>query len=318
MTTGYTYSGNSVIKEETATYTRYYTHGQGIDNVMAQDDGTSTNYYYKNHLGSTSVISNGTYTDDYDYTSWGEPVANATNFHNPYIYTGREAAENGLYYYRARFYDPGIGRFNSADPMGLGAGINHFAYTFNNPILLSDPSGSVPKGKALFGVCCRPVNIPGNPGFQHCYIAMKAGKQEKTWSLKGPAYMIGTGTSIKNWKEDVVSDSDCKWGTFCKEATENCIDAAHDSWPSRTAYFPFPPSFSEFYTCNSYASHIAFKCGIPFNPWISNKIIAPGWGKTYQAPDPYPTFGGDVGPGAGPLSGYRGTLPSLSTSPLSM
>ncbi len=59
-------------------YTRYYTHGQGIDNVMAKDDGTSTNYYYKNHLGSTSVISNGTYTDDYDYTSWGGIVTGSS------------------------------------------------------------------------------------------------------------------------------------------------------------------------------------------------------------------------------------------------
>ena len=47
-------------------------------------------------------------------------------------------------FYRARFYDPSIGRFNSRDPAGLAAGINRYAYTNNNPINYTDPFGLLP------------------------------------------------------------------------------------------------------------------------------------------------------------------------------
>jgi RHS repeat-associated protein len=58
-------------------------------------------------------------------------------------YTGREHdPASGLYYYRARYYDPEIGRFLSEDPLGFGAGdVNLYAYVGNNPLLTNDPTG---------------------------------------------------------------------------------------------------------------------------------------------------------------------------------
>src|SRR6185436_12945218 len=47
----------------------------------------------------------------------------------------------GLLHYRARSYDPQIGRFISEDPIGLAGGINQFAYVSNNPQNGTDPSG---------------------------------------------------------------------------------------------------------------------------------------------------------------------------------
>ncbi len=41
---------------------------------------------------------------------------------------------------RARYYDPEVGRFISEDPAGLAAGVNLYAYAFNNPISYVDPS----------------------------------------------------------------------------------------------------------------------------------------------------------------------------------
>jgi uncharacterized protein RhaS with RHS repeats len=43
--------------------------------------------------------------------------------------------------YRARFYDPQIGRFTSEDPIGFAGGVNWYAYVKNNPILFRDPLG---------------------------------------------------------------------------------------------------------------------------------------------------------------------------------
>jgi len=61
---------------------------------------------------------------------------------NDLLFTGRELDRStGLYYYRARYYDPEIGRFLSEDPLGFEAGVNFYAYVENNPINANDPMG---------------------------------------------------------------------------------------------------------------------------------------------------------------------------------
>jgi len=46
-----------------------------------------------------------------------------------------------LYYYRARYYSPQLGRFISEDPDGIGGGSNYYAYVDGNPVDLTDPLG---------------------------------------------------------------------------------------------------------------------------------------------------------------------------------
>ena len=64
---------------------------------------------------------------------------------NPLRYTGRERdPDTDLYYYRARYYDPDLGRFLSEDPLGFGGGDpNFYAYVGNNPMVANDPSGQL-------------------------------------------------------------------------------------------------------------------------------------------------------------------------------
>ncbi len=51
-------------------------------------------------------------------------------------------AEDSLYYMRARYYDPVVGRFISEDPLGFGGGdVNLYAYVQNNPVNKIDPRG---------------------------------------------------------------------------------------------------------------------------------------------------------------------------------
>jgi hypothetical protein len=45
--------------------------------------------------------------------------------------------------YRARYYDPSVGRFLSEDPIGFGGGGNFYAYVENRPTILVDPSGRI-------------------------------------------------------------------------------------------------------------------------------------------------------------------------------
>jgi RHS repeat-associated protein len=51
--------------------------------------------------------------------------------------------ETGLYYYRARYYNPYIGRFLQTDPVGYDDGINWYAYCRNNPLAYTDPMGNM-------------------------------------------------------------------------------------------------------------------------------------------------------------------------------
>ena len=61
---------------------------------------------------------------------------------NPLRYMAREIdAATGLYYVRARWYDPSLERFVSEDPTGLVGGINPYAYVGDDPVNHTDPSG---------------------------------------------------------------------------------------------------------------------------------------------------------------------------------
>ena len=61
----------------------------------------------------------------YAYSPYGESQSLGPDDGNPLQYTGRENDDTGLYYYRARYYDPVLKRFVSEDPIGLMGGAEH-------------------------------------------------------------------------------------------------------------------------------------------------------------------------------------------------
>jgi RHS repeat-associated protein len=72
------------------------------------------------------------------------PLRSKHNFHTRY--TGRENDDTGVYFYRNRYYNPTFQRFISQDPIGMGGGINEYAYGGNNPIGFTDPLGTDARG----------------------------------------------------------------------------------------------------------------------------------------------------------------------------
>jgi RHS repeat-associated protein len=79
----------------------------------------------------------------YTYDSFGKLTASTGSLTNPFQYTARESdPETGLYYYRARYYDPYVGRFTSEDPLGFAGGINKYDYVNGNPTNWIDNYGT--------------------------------------------------------------------------------------------------------------------------------------------------------------------------------
>jgi RHS repeat-associated protein len=83
------------------------------------------------------------------------------NLRNPGQYLDQET---GLFYNRARYYNPQSGRYLTSDPIGLGGGLNTYSYADGNPFLHADPLGLDPQaacdrftgiGNAICSVCVK-------------------------------------------------------------------------------------------------------------------------------------------------------------------
>ena len=99
-------------------------------------------YHHLNALGSNIVLTddNQTVLARYEYDVFGAIRNETGTSDNTRKFTGKEFdADSNLYYYRARYYDPYIGRFTQRDPVGQG--VNWYAYTANNPLKYTDPTG---------------------------------------------------------------------------------------------------------------------------------------------------------------------------------
>jgi RHS repeat-associated protein len=120
-----------------------YLRGSVIDEIVNAfyfgTDSKWVNYtFHHDNLQSVLGLSGheGSVLQTIQYGPFGEKISTTGNANNNALhYTGREEdPDTGLIYYRARFYDPSIGRFTSEDPKGFAAGINFYAYVSNNPI----------------------------------------------------------------------------------------------------------------------------------------------------------------------------------------
>jgi len=102
-----------------------------------------------------------------------------------YRYIGKERdEETGLYHLGARYYASWLGRWTAVDPIGLGDGVNRYAYSRGNPVGLRDPSGTSPSTSHL-DFSGEPLLVPGqSPGSTasgESFIATEV-KKERTLS----------------------------------------------------------------------------------------------------------------------------------------
>lgn len=106
-------------------------------------------FQYDNHLGSAALeLDHEAQIITYEeYTPFGstsyQAVRSQTETPKRYRYCGKERdEESGFSYHNARYYVMWLGRWLSADPIGIGDGLNLYAYCKNNPVMHKDGSGT--------------------------------------------------------------------------------------------------------------------------------------------------------------------------------
>ncbi|EMS70409.1 RHS repeat-associated core domain-containing protein [Ruminiclostridium cellobioparum] len=146
--TNYLYDRQNVILETDASNNIKARYVKGINYIAKADAAGKESYFLYNGHGDVvqTVDAAGTVENQYDYDIWGNPTLTVETTSNAIRYTGEfYDEETGLYYLRARYYDPYLGRFTTEDsywgeddnPLSL----NLYTYCENDPIQYVDPSG---------------------------------------------------------------------------------------------------------------------------------------------------------------------------------
>ena len=128
----------------------YYIHGLGMIARVKVSSG-QPNYYHHDFRGSTVAMTNSSQaiTHKYQYGAFGETQQVQEEDFNTYRYVGKYGVgyeSKDLTFMRARYYQPGVGRFNSEDPVW---GVNLYPYGENNSIKNIDPDGLFIQGDIL-------------------------------------------------------------------------------------------------------------------------------------------------------------------------
>jgi RHS repeat-associated protein len=149
-TTNYLYDGMApganIIEEvdSSGNVLARYTQDSRVDGPLSMLRGGTTAYYEQDGVNSVTSLTSpaGAVANSYNYDSFGKLTASTGTLTNPFQYTGREFdSETTIYFNRARYYDPSMGRFFSEDPIKFAGGPNFYVYVRNSPVSLFDPSG---------------------------------------------------------------------------------------------------------------------------------------------------------------------------------
>ncbi len=135
--------------------TARYVHAPGFDRPVAMLRADEIYFFHPDAVGTPVLITDasGGVVATLETDAFGRILSRTGDVGSPFGFTGREYDEDlDLYDFRARFYDPNLGRFLSPDPAwdptrGVLA-LNRYAYALNNPTRYTDPLGlmEIPRG----------------------------------------------------------------------------------------------------------------------------------------------------------------------------
>ena len=202
-TTRFTYDYASILREQSGSVTWLSIHGPWIDEPLMVESGGVGTFLHVDGLGSVVASTNtaGAVVDVWRYGPWGEPESARPG----YSFTGREFDTGlGLYYYRARYYDPQLGRFISEDPIRWLGGINLYAYVENDPTNYRDPWGLKKPSKG--SASPRNPRAQTHQGLQQC----RAASDFTGWEYCGVTCRKPDGSYYSTWPETDEDGGRCQ------------------------------------------------------------------------------------------------------------
>jgi RHS repeat-associated protein len=144
--------------------TARYLYGEKIDECLARQSSSGGQaWYLVDNVGSIRALLSrqGMLLGPFQLGAFGNVENGQSNLAGRLHFTGREYdPETGLYYYRARYYSPALGRFLSQDPLGFESNdTNPYRYVLNSPLIATDPTGQLEAFEYIllveaFGVIC--------------------------------------------------------------------------------------------------------------------------------------------------------------------
>ena len=228
--TRYLYDGPNIVTEYDGAWNvqAQYTYTLEVDDPLTVTQGANTYYYHKDGLGSVVNLTDsvGNSIKSYAYKSFGEIYSETGSLVQPFTFTVREYdPESGLYFYRARYYDPRAGRFLTKDPIGfLGGDVNLYRYAANNPVNLVDPEGLQLQPGALawgWGIALAEPTPIGEIIMTGVTLGVAAWELHNYFSKASKASGRERATEIPSW----VSDYAPRWpNESCSEYAKRVLE----------------------------------------------------------------------------------------------
>jgi RHS repeat-associated protein len=231
---------------------RVYTYGlQRISQYQFFDNQWTASFYVYDGAGSVRQLtdSNGTPTDEYEYDAYGNSFTKQGTTPNNYLYRGEQYdSDLGLYYLRARYYNPGTGRFMSRDPEdGIDTDpktLHKYNYAGGDPVNAIDPTG---RATIPFPAPAPQPKSSAGAGFEYALlitaIAIEAIPAEKALACALKTAYDYVAKSVAAMKLAIPNPSECRAecppcdppaGTQCYEShsghTHNGWDPHYRIW----------------------------------------------------------------------------------------
>ncbi|UZN08984.1 hypothetical protein M5D10_04005 [Leptospira santarosai] len=173
--------------------------------IAAMNEAGALAYYLTDQVDSVSHVldDEGNTLSQIQYQPYGETFVQRGDLDFSPKYNSQELdRESGFYFYNARYYDPGIARFTSADTLipdeHNSQGWNRFAYVYNNPIGAKDPTGHVPQKSCGPEYCGGGIGGGGDSRGSHWANTSKnsdIGQGPSSGGVRGSSGNSGSGSN---------------------------------------------------------------------------------------------------------------------------